>query len=481
MLPSPWPVLNPSAVRRLLLPPLAGSSFSGLLGGPPGRVLEGVLCDGGACCFSNQAWVEAPAGALVDVPLAQTGEGIAECELLKWYVQEGDIVEEFQRLCEVQSDKATIEITSRYKGKIHQILYVPGDIVKVGETLLKVIVGENDAALAHSSEVVESETSSDSDNEGSDQKKCGVLCTPAVRHIAKQYGIEISDVHGTGKDGRVAKEDVSKHLAIKETSKDMPTGSTCHDDSVVLQERVTGADKVDKSFEDKTIPLRGFHRSMVKSMTMAAHVPHFHYVEEIRCDALVKLKAAFQQGNTDPNIKHTYLPFLIKSLSMALERYPHMNSSFTEESTEIILKGAHNIGIAMATPFGLVVPNIKKVQSLSILQITHELSRLQQLAINNKLSSDDISGGTITLSNIGAIGGKFGSPLLNLPEVAIIAIGRVQKLPRYAEDGSLYPASIANVCVGADHRVVDGATVASFCTEWKRLVENPELLFLHMR
>ncbi|XP_073106561.1 lipoamide acyltransferase component of branched-chain alpha-keto acid dehydrogenase complex, mitochondrial-like [Elaeis guineensis] len=147
----------------------------------------------------------------------------------------------------------------------------------------------------------------------------------------------------------------------------------------------------------------------------------------------------------------------------------------------IICVGCHNVGVAMATPNGLVVPNIKKVQSLSILEITKELSRLQQMASNNKLNSEDITGGTITISNIGAIGGKFGSPLLNLPEVAIIAIGRIQKLPRFDDDETVYPASVTNVTIGADHRVVDGATVARFCNEWKLLVEKPELLLLHMR
>ncbi|XLU43448.1 hypothetical protein S245_038262 [Arachis hypogaea] len=148
---------------------------------------------------------------------------------------------------------------------------------------------------------------------------------------------------------------------------------------------------------------------------------------------------------------------------------------------EIIFKGSHNIGVAMATPNGLVVPNIKNVQSLSILEITKELARLQQLASENKLTSEDISGGTITLSNIGAIGGKFGSPLLNLPEVSIIAIGRIQKIPQFDGNGNVYPVSLMTVNVGADHRVLDGATVSRFCNEWKQLIENPELLMLHLK
>ncbi|XP_072974922.1 lipoamide acyltransferase component of branched-chain alpha-keto acid dehydrogenase complex, mitochondrial [Typha angustifolia] len=440
--------------------------------------------------LSSQGWVDVPSGEVVEVPLAQTGEGIAECELLKWFVEEGDQVEEFERLCEVQSDKATIEITSRFKGKVLQILPIPGDIVKVGETLLKMLV--EDAQTPFTSESPGSETMPISDfhdmdcqsSSGEEETLGRVLSTPAVRNLAKQYGLNINDIPGTGKDGRVLKEDVLSYASSKDVCKESASIShaNAYDFELLKEGKTSSANNVDsESYEDKKIPLRGFQRSMVKSMSLAAKVPHFHYLEEINCDALVELKASFQNNNTDQNVKHTFLPFLIKSLSMALNKYPLLNSSFNEETNEVILKGCHNIGVAMATPYGLVVPNIKKVQSLSILEITQELSRLQQMASNNKLSNEDITGGTITLSNIGAIGGKFGSPLLNLPEVAIIALGRIQKLPRFDDDENVYPASVTNVTIGADHRIVDGATVARFCNEWKFLIEKPELLLLHMR
>ncbi|KAL6989998.1 Dihydrolipoamide acetyltransferase component of pyruvate dehydrogenase complex [Sarracenia purpurea var. burkii] len=174
------------------------------------------------CCLSTQALIDLALGGMVDVPLAQTGEGIAECELLKWFVQEGDEIEEFQPLCEVQSDKATIEITSRYKGKVSQILHAPGNIVKVGETLLKMTVGELPVPTqtADNFENTKSATVeiSNSNNQSSVFKKTyigGVLSTPAVRNLAKQYGINISDVNGTGKDGKVLREDVLKYAADK--------------------------------------------------------------------------------------------------------------------------------------------------------------------------------------------------------------------------------------------------------------------------
>ncbi|XP_062209309.1 lipoamide acyltransferase component of branched-chain alpha-keto acid dehydrogenase complex, mitochondrial-like isoform X1 [Phragmites australis] len=483
------PSSSPSPRRHLLLPRFrfTAAAFSPSPSPSPVRLLGDRCWAGDARRWfaSETSAVPASAGEaaeLVEVPLAQTGEGIAECELLRWYVTEGDQVDEFQPLCEVQSDKATIEITSRFQGKVHQIHFGPGDIVKVGETLLKMIVGDSQS-VSHDNIAppIDKSLGVDSTNpSGEDNIPSGALSTPAVRHLAKQYGLNINDIQGTGKDGRVLKEDVLNHAVSKGLRKEL---------SSVLEENIGQVELLEEGkslldvhcYEDKKIPLRGYQRSMVKSMSLAAKVPHFHYLEEINCDALVELKAAFQNENKDHNIKHTFLPFLIKSLSMALSKYPLLNSSFIEETNEVVLKGSHNIGVAMATEHGLVVPNIKTVQSLSILEITKELARLHETALHNRLSSTDISGGTITLSNIGAIGGKFGSPLLNLPEVAIIALGRIQKLPRFDDDENVYASSIMNVTVGADHRVVDGAMVARFCNEWKILVEKPKLLLLHMR
>lgn len=434
------------------------------------------------CSLTTQTVADLPVGGVVDVPLAQTGEGIAECELLKWFVQEGEEVEEFQPLCEVQSDKATIEITSRYKGKVSKVLHVPGNIVKVGETLLKMVTDENVSVLPRMEAAQNIVAQADSLLKK--DKIHGVLSTPAVRNFAKQLGVTIEDIFGTGHDGRILKEDILNYAARKGILKE--SSEILNEDSSA--EKFLGDKKSPNissaygwEYEDRSLPLRGFHRAMAKSMTLAAKIPHFQYVEEVNCDALLDLRASFQNETSNLGIKFTFLPLLVKSLSMALSQYPLLNSCFNEELQEVTLKGSHSIGIAMATSHGLVVPNIKKVQSLSILEITKELSRLQELALSNKLSSDDVSGGTITISNIGTIGGKFGSPLVNVPEVSIIALGRVQRIPHLDKDGNLYPVSIMTINISSDHRVLDGATVARFCNEWKRLVEKPELLMLNMR
>lgn len=427
--------------------------------------------------YSTNALESQPVNGIVDVPLAQTGEGIAECELLKWFVQEGDQVEEYQPLCEVQSDKATIEITSRYKGKVAKVLHTPGDIVKVGETLLRLVVDESSVPFDAS------DASESVDHKFDHQKtqRNETLSTPAVRSLAKQHGIDLDDVIGSGKHGRILKEDVLKYAVEKGIIDDKP--ASFNPTSI---EPMTGPEEqlqemADSLYQDKIFSLRAYQRAMVKSMTAASNIPHFHYVEEINCDNLIELKAAFKKENTDPDLKFTFLPVLIKSLSMALTTHPLVNSTFNLENYEVTLKGHHNIGIAMATPSGLVVPNIKNVQSLSILEITKELSRIQKLAMANKLPPSDISGGTITLSNIGSIGGKFGSPLINVPEVAIIALGRIQKVAHFKDDGSVCPVSLMTVNIAADHRILDGANVAVFCQEWKMYIEKPELLLLHMR
>jgi len=196
-------------------------------------------------------------------------------------------------------------------------------------------------------------------------------------------------------------------------------------------------------------------------------------------DKLTQIKRSLtQEVPLEAGVKLTHLPFLIKSLSMVLKKFPVMNSTVDEAVTEIQVRAAHNIGIAISTNHGLVVPNIKNVQRLSVLEIATELSRLIQLATTNSLSTEDITGGTITVSNFGSIGGKFGMPVLNLPEVAIVAIGRMQQVVRTQE---LEESHVVNVTWGADHRVIDGATVAHFCNEWKLLIEQPERLLLTLQ
>lgn len=447
------------------------------------RVAEGVQATGG----------------IVEIPLAQTGEGIADCELIQWFVSEGDMVDEFGPVCEVQSDKASVVITSRYKGKVSQILHQPGDIVKVGATLLELMMLEGSAAKDDTrAPNPNSEKPSISDPEpnpktNEDDHAAPVLATPAVRSLAKDYGLDLHHVQGSGPNGRITKGDVLNYVTLRENAQDdihSLNEAPVHDEPEAARVESSSLPKDYTPVpqgpghgvfdgRDTCIPIRGHRRAMAKAMTAAAAVPHFYYVEEIAMDKLTQIKRSLtQEVPLQAGVKLTHLPFLIKSLSMVLKKFPVMNSTVDEAVTEIQVRAAHNIGIAMATNHGLVVPNIKNVQRLSVLEIATELSRLIQLATTNSLSTEDITGGTITVSNFGSIGGKFGMPTLNVPEVAIVAIGRMQQVVRTQE---LEESHVVNVTWGADHRVIDGATVAHFCNEWKLLIEQPERLLLTLQ
>jgi 2-oxoisovalerate dehydrogenase E2 component (dihydrolipoyl transacylase) len=220
---------------------------------------------------------------------------------------------------------------------------------------------------------------------------------------------------------------------------------------------------------------------MVKSMNAAWSVPHFGYCDEIQMDALMDLRTRLKPAAEARGLKLSYMPLIIKSVSLALGHFPELNASVDPECTEVTVRGSHNIGIAMDTPRGLIVPNIKNVQMLSVFDVASELTRLMGLAREGKLGEEDLSGGTFSLSNIGAIGGTYASPVLMMPQIAIGALGKVQRLPRFDEEGNVVAQHFMNVSWAADHRVVDGATMARFSNQWKMYLEEPLAMVADMR
>ena len=218
-------------------------------------------------------------------------------------------------------------------------------------------------------------------------------------------------------------------------------------------------------------------------MSAVAAIPHFHYCDEVCTDSLVQLRTKLQGAPALKGTKLTFMPFFIKAAALALAENPQINASLAPSGDALVQHSSVNIGIAVATPHGLVVPNLKNVQQHSIAYIARELSRLQTAAMNNQLKPEEVSGGTFTISNIGVVGGTYATPLINPPEVAIMALGKIQKLPRFGgpSGSDLTQAHIMSVSLGADHRVVDGATLAGFGVFWKTLVEDPERLLLELR
>jgi len=227
--------------------------------------------------------------------------------------------------------------------------------------------------------------------------------------------------------------------------------------------------------------IKGIQRIMVKTMNAAAAVPTFGYCDEIVMDNLVALRKQIKPIAEAKGVKVSYFHFMLKAASMALLQFPQLNAHVNPDCTAVTIKGSHNIGLAMDTPRGLLVPNIKNVQDLSVFDIASELARLQKLGAAGKLGQADLTGGTFTLSNIGTIGGTYASPILVLPEVTIGALGKFMTVPRFDDNMQVYPSTIMNVSWSADHRVLDGATVARFSNLWKQYLENPNTMLMEMK
>lgn len=392
------------------------------------------------------------------------GEGIVELEIVEWYVKEGDALNEFDQVCSVQTDKATTDITSRFAGTVTKLHFSPGEIAKVGLPLLTLETDEEGDVQVQ--EVKQKAP------ERFEETVVSPLATPAVRRLAKEHDVDLSKVKATGPGGRILKYDVMVYMKELGTS---DVEDTSPDD--ILSSKV----EISSKGQDKVIKTSGLARIMVQSMTKAAMVPAMGLCDELDISELVHLKTLLKLEAVDKGIKLTMFPFILKAASIALLDFPILNGLVNEDASEVLAKGDHNIGLAMDTPRGLLVPNIKNIESRSILDIAIELNRLQKLGKENKLGKTDLTGGTFTLSNIGAIGGTVASPILFVPQVAIGALGRSMSLPRFDEDGNVVKRDILTVSWSADHRVIDGATLARFSNRFKQLLERPGLMLLHLK
>ncbi|ELV10510.1 Lipoamide acyltransferase component of branched-chain alpha-keto acid dehydrogenase complex, mitochondrial [Tupaia chinensis] len=395
-------------------------------------------------------------GQVVQFKLSDIGEGIREVTVKEWYVKEGDTVSQFDSICEVQSDKASVTITSRYDGVIKKLYYNLDDIAYVGKPLVDI---ETEALKDSEEDVVETPAVSHDEHTHQEIKGQKTLATPAVRRLAMENNIKLSEVVGSGKDGRILKEDILNYLE-KQTGAILPPSPKAE----IVPPPPKPKDKtipmpVSKppvfTGKDKTEPIKGFQKAMVKTMSAALKIPHFGYCDEVDLTELVKLREELKPIALARGIKLSFMPFF--------------------------LKASHNIGIAMDTEQGLIVPNVKNVQVCSIFEIAMELNRLQKLGSAGQLSTTDLTGGTFTLSNIGSIGGSYAKPVILPPEVAIGALGSIKALPRFNQEGEVYKAQIMNVSWSADHRVIDGATMSRFSNLWKSYLENPAFMLLDLK
>ncbi|KAK0305374.1 hypothetical protein LTR01_006900 [Friedmanniomyces endolithicus] len=439
--------------------------------------------------------------------LADIGEGITECQLIQWFVQPGARVEQFDKLCEVQSDKASVEITSPFDGVIKKLHYDPDDMAITGKPLVDIdiqseITEEDEAKLAGGGDeegagsAVRGVEESIGEREIRVEGAAGVdvaepavknpgsqpqperrrssgkqdhssLATPAVRHLTKEMKVAITDVRGTGKDGRVLKEDVHRHVA--QSTQQQPTVHT----------------PMQKAREvDRKVPLTPVQTQMLKMMTRSLNIPHFLYTCATDVSSLTALRKTLNISASSPDQRLTQLPFILKAVSLAFQHHPLLNSSLDSTDPakpQLMYKSAHNFGVAIDTPSGLLVPVIRNVQDLSIGDIAAQLRQLSEKARDNKLAPSDFGGASFTISNIGNIGGGVVSAVISEPQVAILGIGRSKIVPAFNEQGDLIKVEELVFSWSADHRIVDGAECARCAERVKKLLEEPGKMMVEMR
>jgi 2-oxoisovalerate dehydrogenase E2 component (dihydrolipoyl transacylase) len=435
--------------------------------------------------------------------LGDVGEGITECMLNMWFVEEGARVEEWDKLCEMQSDKAAVEISVTYTGVIKKLYAQANDMVKTGAPIADIDDGlpeeELPATEIHEKSQEEGKSSLAVDEHDDQSKPAGQaaeeskmqlaepvaadtgeeklkwgssLATPAIRGLVKEHNIDITRVNGSGKDGRVLKEDVQTYLENRNGTSRPP-------------QPVRSAPSIDARQVETVEPLSPVQAKMFRAMTASLAIPHFLYTDEVEVTGLSAFRRRLNQSRETLDPKITLLPFILKAVSMSLSRYPllnaHIDTTSNPSRPQLIYRRNHNIGIAMDTPAGLLVPVVKNVNALSINEIAQEILRLSELGKAKKLSSADLSGGTITISNIGNIGGTVVAPVIVEGQVGILGVGKSRAVPVFGENDLVVKAEVANFSWSADHRVVDGATMARMGSLVKKFIEEPEKLLVQMR
>jgi len=406
--------------------------------------------------------------------LPDIGEGVAEGEVIRWLVKEGAEVKENQPLVEIMTDKVNVEIPSPRKGAILKLMAKEGETVKVGQVLL--VIGEKgeqgSAPTAVGPTPTAAKTPAAVPPKASvsipspapvaivQKKPQEILATPATRKLARDLGVELAIVQGTGPGGRITDDDVRRF-------KDVGKGAAA------VAVTVAGPRGV-----EERILMRGIRRKvaehMVKSRDSTAQVTH---VDEVDMTEVVHLREKTKASAEKRGIKLTYLPFIIKALVQALKKYPYLNASLDDEKQEIVLKKYYNIGIATDTEQGLVVPVLKGAEHKSITQLADEISKLSEKARAGQLTLDEIQGSTFTVTNVGGIGGVFATPIINYPEVAILGVHKITKRP-VVRDNQITIRDMTYLSVSFDHRVLDGAMAAQFMNTIKQYLEDPKLLLI---
>ncbi len=434
--------------------------------------------------------------ATFEFKLPDLGEGVLEGEIVKWLVKPGDVVKEDQNLLEVMTDKATISVPTPKAGRVLRTHGKEGEIARVHHPLvdLELDAGATAAVTVPSTVVTTTTGSKEKTAEpktGTAAPKTGtaapkrvvetdkVLATPVTRRMAREHGIDLSTVTGTGPQGRVLKSDVEAVLSSSDGGQAPAEGVTS---TVAPRGQPTWA-ALASTAADQRVPIKGLRKKIADKMVRSKFTaPHYAFVEEVDMTELVNVRARLNEQltkNKDP-VKVSFLPFFVKALINAFKKFPTVNSNMDEATQELIVRGAYNIGIAAMTSQGLTVPVVRNADRYSIKGLAQEIARLGDAARDSKLKLEELTGGTFTITSLGQTGGLFATPIINHPETAIMGVHRMRKRPIVGENDQLTIRQIALFSFCFDHRVIDGALGAEFAYEFIKYVEKPELLFLEL-
>lgn len=464
--------------------------------------------------------------ATQNVKLPDIGEGVTEGELIKWLVKPGDTVKADQPVAEFMTDKATVEVPSPTAGVVKELKFKEGDVVPI-ETVIAILDGEGAAAAkaapagasAHAggtngnggakpaqgggqapgrpgpqapqpmqaktssqAPITSRATSSNGEGAGMDMyppaANSNVLATPATRRLARETGVDINALQGTGIAGRVTREDVA---GAKGTSGGMAArgGAPTPGRSPIMDIPRPAVISQPGSLEDR-VAIRGIRKKIAENMQMAKHViPHFTLMEEVRVDQLIQVRSQAKEAAEKYGVKVTYLPFIMKAVIATCREFPMFNASMDDQAQEIVYKKYFNMGFAADTPNGLMVPVVKNADFKTILQISQEIQQLAGKARDGKLALEDMKGATMTVTNIGSVGGVYATPIINHPEVAILGVYKIQDKPIW--NGKEFTrGQVMNFTITCDHRLIDGAVAANFMKAFAARIENPSQLMLDM-
>lgn len=412
--------------------------------------------------------------------LPDLGEGVVEGEIVAWLVKVGDVVKEDQGLVELMTDKATVTVPSPVAGTVLATWGAIGEMAKVHGPLVDLETSGAAAPAASAPSAAPASapsapepprapasvppTPTPTQARADDARK--VLATPVTRRMAREHGIDLGAVTGSGPHGRVLKSDVERHLAGGASKQPAPRAAQS------FTPLASGA-------EDQRVPLRGLRKKIAEKMVRSKFTaPHYAFVEEVDVSALVQLREALNAQLAPQGVKLSFLPFFVKAVSAAFRRFPQVNANMDEAAQELVVRGDVNIGIAAMTEQGLTVPVIRHANQRGLLGLSDEINRLAAAARVQRLKVEEVSGGTFTITSLGQTGGLFATPIINHPEVAIMGVHRMRKRPLVVEGDRIEVRPVMNFSFCFDHRVIDGATGADFAYEVLKYVEQPGLFMM---